>query len=95
MMISCIFINGPGDGALINFVHLRTLKFGDTALSLLNTAYKVLLEVHHDNRKSIVNTNIKSIGIKPSFAGLVYVVSCIINAGDVWRVSGGGNMVIL
>ena len=67
-MMVCIVINGPVYGALINLVHLGTFEPGDTALSLLKKAYKVLLEVRHGDITSIVNTNIKYIGIKPSFA---------------------------
>ena len=93
--MGCIVVNGPGDGALINFVHLGTLEPGDSAMSILKTAYKVLLEVRHGNITSIVNNNRKFIGIKPIFEILVHVVGCIFNAGDVWRVSGGGNMVLL
>ena len=90
-----ITINGPGDVALVNCVHLGTLKSIDKASSLLKGPHKVLLEVRHGNGTSIVNTNIKSIGIKLIVERMVAVVGCTSNAGYEQRFTGGQKYVIV
>ena len=84
-----IIISGPGNGSLMNYVHIGTLKYVDNDLYLLKGTHKVLLELQHGNRTLIVNTNRKSIGMKLSVEILASIVGFTSHAVDVWRVAGG------
>ena len=69
MRITGIVINGPSDDAIINRVNLWTLKSVDNAQSFFKGPQKVLLEIRHGNITEIINTNIKSIGVKIYWQG--------------------------
>ena len=83
MMITGIFINGSGNGAPMNHVHLWTLKSVDNVLSFFKRPHKVMIGILHGNKTAIINTNINSIGFKLSMVRLAYVVVCTIHASDV------------
>ena len=91
MRMTGIVIDGPSDVALIDHVHLWTLKSVDKALYFLKAPHKVLLEILHDNRKAIINTTITSIDLKISLARMVTGMGCTNNASDVQCVTVGKN----
>ena len=78
-----IVIIGPSDCAVINCVHLWTLKYIDNTSSFLKGPQKVLLVKRYGNRTAIINENGNSIGDKVSLARLVNGVGCTSNASDV------------
>ena len=87
--MACIFINVPGHVALINFVHLGTLKYIDKTPSLLKRHQEVLLELQHGIVTSISDTNRMSIGIKFILVIMASIVVHTSHIGDVQIVSGG------
>ena len=64
MRMTGIVVNGPSNDALMNCVHLWTLKFVDNTPYSFKESYKVLLEMRHGNRTEISNTNRNSVGVK-------------------------------
>ena len=83
MRMTGSFINGLIDGALINYVHLWTLKFVDNAPYSFNWTNKVLFGMRHSYRSVIINTNGKSISVKLILKNMATAVSCISYASDV------------
>ena len=64
MSMAVIVINVTINGALINCVHLCTIKSLDNAPYFFKGPHKVLLEMRHGNITAIINTNKNSIGVK-------------------------------
>ena len=78
-----IVINVPSDGTIINCVHHWSLKSVDNAPPFFTGPQKVLLEIRHGNRTSIINTNRNSIGVKLSLDRMSTGVGCTSHASDV------------
>ena len=78
-----IVINSPIDDALINVVHLWTLKSVDNMSPFLKGPQKVLLGMQHGNITVIINANGKFIGVKFSLARLATGVGYHSHKSDV------------
>ena len=83
MGMTVIVINGPINGALINVVHLWTLKYVDNAPSFLKETHKVLLGMRHGTIIAIFNNNVNYIGVKLSLVRMANGIGRTINATNV------------
>ena len=87
--MTVIVINGPSDGALINYVHLWTLKYVDNSSSFFKVPHKALIGIQHDKRISIINASGNSISVKFSLVTMATGVGCTIHASDAQWATGG------